>query len=78
MVHVQGCDRLTPKHYDKPIKPIDVVQAWGLNFSLGNVLKYICRHKEVGGIHDLRKALWYLQWEIERWERLQNEVPEKI
>lgn len=61
-----------PQHYggeDNPYEAIKVIEAWELDFSLGNVLKYIHRagkkgewkHKE-----DLEKALWYLKRAIER------------
>ena len=35
-----------PGHYntvDPTYEPIKVIEAWGLDFSLGNVLKYISR-----------------------------------
>jgi hypothetical protein len=50
------------------IVTIDVIDAWGLGFNLGNVVKYISRagHKTVGGLQDLKKAAWYLDREIER------------
>ena len=34
-------------------------------YRLGNVLKYLWRHREKGGVESLRKAQWYLQREIE-------------
>ena len=33
-----------PEHYNKSnIEAIDVIEAWGLDFHLGNVVKYVCR-----------------------------------
>ena len=33
-----------PSHYNSgKIEAIDVIEDWGLNFSLGCVVKYICR-----------------------------------
>ena len=32
-----------PSHYVKGIEPIEVIESWGLNFSLGNAIKYILR-----------------------------------
>lgn len=37
-------DAIDPKHYtETKIEPIDVIEAWGLNFNLGNAVKYISR-----------------------------------
>ena len=51
------------------LEAIDIIDAYGLNFSLGNVVKYILRagRKHDNSYYDdLRKALWYLQHEINR------------
>lgn len=51
------------------LEAIDAIEAWGLNFSLGCVIKYICRagHKDgANDIEDLKKASWYINREIER------------
>lgn len=59
-----------PAHYggeDNPYEAIKVINAWGLGFELGSVLKYICRAEQKGAtIQDLEKAAWYLQHEIEK------------
>lgn len=34
-------------------------------FCMGNVLKYVSRHKHKNGIEDLEKAQVYLKWLIE-------------
>lgn len=34
---------MTPKHYQGAVQPIDLINAQGLNFNLGNVVKYACR-----------------------------------
>lgn len=65
------------EHYKKyKYEPIDVINDWGLNFSLGNVVKYVarCDHKGTP-IRDLKKAADYLRIEIERREA---ETYEKI
>lgn len=55
-----------PKHYggkDNPYEAIKVIEAWDLNFSLGNVVKYISRAGKKGEwkhLEDLEKAAWYL------------------
>ncbi len=43
----------------------EVIEAWGLDFHLGSVLKYIARqgHKD-SAVKDLGKAVWYLQRKI--------------
>lgn len=59
-----------PSHYggaDNPYEAIKVIEAWGLNFHLGNTVKYISRAgKKDATLQDLRKAQWYLNREIER------------
>lgn len=59
-----------PEHYHPGIhEAINVIEAWKLNFNLGNVLKYISRagHKDTSEIcTDLEKAKWYLSREIHR------------
>jgi hypothetical protein len=65
-----------PAHYGgehSTYEAIKVIEAWDLNFCLGNVVKYICRFgkKPTDGsfIDDLRKARWYLDREIQRLEK---------
>ena len=52
------------------IEVFDVIEAFDLNFNLGNVIKYICRagRKTFDPLPDLRKACTYLEREIERLE----------
>ena len=63
-----------PKWYgskDDPYETIKVIEAWGLNFTLGNALKYISRAGKKDPsktIEDLQKALFYIQYEIDRLE----------
>lgn len=58
------------RHYH-PLKgltqPIDLIESQDLNFNCGNVVKYICRagRKEDDRLTDLKKAMWYLQREID-------------
>ena len=59
-----------PNHYkgkNNPYEAIKVIDAWELGFCLGNAVKYIARagHK-VDRIEDLKKAIWYLQHEIDK------------
>jgi len=57
-----------PSHYRRhTIQPIDAIIDWGLSFCLGNVLKYISRagkKESASRDEDLRKALWYLVFEL--------------
>lgn len=56
-----------PSHYNQGIEAIDIIESWGLNFSLGNAIKYILRSPYKGKqIEDLEKARWYIDREINR------------
>lgn len=58
-----------PQHYKAGdvYETIRVIEAWGLNYHLGNTVKYISRAGKKGDlIEDLEKARWYLDREIER------------
>ena len=60
-----------PSHYNMcKYEAIDVIEVWGLGFNLGNTVKYISRagHKD-NILQDLKKALWYLDREIQRLEK---------
>ena len=65
-----------PDHYgaaDDPYEVIKVIEAWDLNFHLGNVAKYIARagkKSAASAVEDLRKAKQYLDFEIERRSRI--------
>ena len=57
-----------PSHYNQgKYEVIDVIEDWGLNFSLGSAVKYIarCDYKE-HPIQDLEKAKWFVDREIQR------------
>jgi hypothetical protein len=60
-----------PQHYggkDNPYEAIKVIEAWDLDFCLGNVVKYISRAGKKGEWkyrEDLEKAAWYLNRAIE-------------
>lgn len=53
-----------PSHYggeDNPYEVIKVIDAWNLNFCLGNAVKYIARAGKKGpASEDIEKAIWYL------------------
>lgn len=57
---------------------IDIISDYKLNFSRGNVLKYIIRAgKKDDELQDLYKALDYLQREIQYVRELRDEELEK-
>ena len=52
-------------HYkDKKIEPITYIQQNQSSFEEGNVVKYITRWRQKGGIQDLRKAKQYIDYLI--------------
>lgn len=59
-----------PAHYggkDNVYEAIKVIEAWNLNFNLGNLIKYISRAGKKNKdtlLEDLKKASWYLNREI--------------
>jgi len=61
-----------PSYYggeDNPYEAIKVIDAWGLDFCLGNVAKYISRAGKKDPKkkkEDLSKAMFYLKHEIEK------------
>ena len=60
-----------PKHYNSHPSGIECIQiTQHMNFCCGNAIKYIWRADEKeNAIQDLKKAIWYLNQEIERREK---------
>lgn len=62
-----------PQHYggeNNQYEAIKVIEAWELDFCLGNTVKYISRAgKKDDVIQDLKKAKWYLERKIDQLER---------
>ena len=58
-----------PEHYggaENIYEAIKVIEAWDLDFCLGNVIKYIARAgKKSDAVQDLKKAKWYLDRKLE-------------
>lgn len=53
-------------HYKQcAIQPVEYIHANGLGYFEGNVLKYITRWRDKGGIADLEKAKHYIELLIE-------------
>jgi hypothetical protein len=65
---------IEPSHYggkDNTYEAIKVIEAWRLDFYLGNVAKYISRagkKDKSKELEDLLKAQWYLNKKIELWQ----------
>lgn len=61
-----------PSHYrgGDPYETINVIEAWHLDFHLGNVVKYVSRagYKTPDQVTDLKKARWYLDRAIAKRE----------
>jgi len=72
---LEAAAKVHPAHYggaENPYEAIKVIEAWGLGFCLGQVLKYVCRAGKkdpAAELEDLKKAEWYLRRDIERRER---------
>jgi hypothetical protein len=58
-----------PEYYrEGTYEAINVIEAWNLTFSLGNVVKYVSRAGKKDPereIEDLEKAKWYLERHIQ-------------
>jgi hypothetical protein len=53
-------------HYrKKAMQPWDFIAANGLGFFEGNIVKYVSRWRDKGGVEDLKKARHYLDKLIE-------------
>lgn len=66
-----------PQHYvsDTGLESIDVIEAFKLDFCLGNCIKYILRAGKKPGtsfLVDLKKARWYLERRIQEYEKIEN------
>lgn len=66
-----------PKHYNSHpsgVEAIDVIE-W-LPFNIGSALKYLWRDQHKGSqLEDLKKALWYLERELQRPVQLMGVIP---
>jgi hypothetical protein len=63
-----------PPHYTHgPIEVIEIIEGFGLNYQLGNVVKYILRAPHKGSeIQDFKKARFYLDRHISNLEKSQK------
>lgn len=70
-----------PQHYggaDNTYEAIKVIEAWDLDFCLGNTVKYIARwgkkqNAQNDLAQDLEKAKWYLERKISQLKSVSKE-----
>ena len=59
-------DQVGGSHYkSKGIQPVEFIHSNNLSFIEGNVIKYVWRWRDKGGVADLEKAKHYLEMLIE-------------
>jgi hypothetical protein len=68
----------SPKHYTSHPSGIDCIQITEhMGFNLGNAIKYIWRSDlKNDSIEDLRKAVWYVQRELQKRTKVTEADPE--
>lgn len=61
-------DNINPSHYKQgSVECIDAIESATINkkgldaVCTANVIKYIWRFEDKGGLEDLKKAMWYLE-----------------
>lgn len=56
-----------PPHYLQHPSGVECIQITEhMGFSLGNAMKYLWRADYKNGVEDLKKAVWYINREIEK------------
>jgi len=56
-------------HYKElPIQPGEYIRKNNIGWYEGNAIKYITRHKQKGGIEDIKKAIHYLELVLEEYD----------
>lgn len=64
-------------HYKSmKIQPVEFIHANNIGFLEGNVIKYICRHKNKNGIEDLKKVIHYAELLIQLEYKSENKDEE--
>ena len=65
-------------HYkDMAIQPVEFIHANEIEYLAGNVIKYVCRHRNKNGAEDIRKAIHYCQLILELEYGYKNSNPTK-
>ena len=62
-------ENINPDYYRKGIETTDYIQSHSMNYLEGNIIKYVTRYKDKGGVLDLKKAEWYLTRLIKQEEK---------
>ena len=66
--------QISGNHYkDKTVQPWDYIAANNLGYFEGNVVRYISRWRDKGGVDDLRKAKHYIEKLIELETQVKDE-----
>ena len=61
---------ISNQHYKElAIQPTEYIVKNNIPFCEGNVIKYVSRWRDKGGVEDLKKAISYLEYLIEEDER---------
>lgn len=62
-----------PPHYTQHPSGVECIQITEhMSFTIGNAMKYLWRADLKNGLEDLEKAKWYIEREIARRKREQN------
>jgi len=67
-------DKINPAYYRKGIETTDYIVSHSMNYLEGNIIKYVTRYKDKGGLEDLKKAKWYLNRLIQEAEKPEFEL----
>ena len=60
-------------HYKgRDLQPWDIITMFDLDFFEGSALKYLLRWRQKNGVEDLRKARHYIEYLIEREDKIVN------
>jgi|TARA_R110000765_G_scaffold26358_5_gene64424 hypothetical protein len=60
---------IDPVHYNcYAIQPIEFIMKNKLSYCVGNIIKYVVRHKHKNGREDLMKARQYIDFLIKEWD----------
>lgn len=58
-------EQIGGNHYQMAIQPIEFILANNLDYCTGNIIKYVCRHRNKNGAEDLLKAKHYIDFILE-------------
>jgi hypothetical protein len=73
----QEYNPIEPAHYtEMKISPLEYITANEGEFTwcISNVIKYVSRYRRKNGLEDLKKARWYLDYQIKMMEELEDDA----